>query len=139
MGKSLFDKVWDEHTVAALSETRDQLFIALHLVHEVTSPQAFQALRERGLPVKYPERTVATVDHIVPTEQQHLRPYGDPLAEEMLQALEDNTGAFGLPFFGLDSEARGIVHIIGPEAAAAVFHAAGRGRTGVLSVLVPPP
>ncbi|MEE4313809.1 MAG: 3-isopropylmalate dehydratase large subunit [Desulfofustis sp.] len=115
MGKSLFDKVWDEHKVAALSETRDQLFIALHLVHEVTSPQAFQALRERGLPVKYPERTVATVDHIVPTEQQLVRPYGDTLAEEMLQALENNTKDFGLPFFGLDSAAQGIVHIIGPE------------------------
>ena len=63
MGKNLFNKVWDLHKVASLSETRDQLFIGLHLVHEVTSPQAFQALRERGLPVKYPERTVATVDH----------------------------------------------------------------------------
>lgn len=67
MGKTLFDKVWDLHRVTALSETRDQLFIGLHLVHEVTSPQAFQELRERGLPVMYTDRTIATVDHIVPT------------------------------------------------------------------------
>ncbi len=115
MGTSLFNKVWEAHRVAALSPTRDQLFIALHLVHEVTSPQAFQALRERSLPVRYPERTVATVDHIVPTVQQTLRPYQDALAEAMLQAIEDNTAAFGLRFYGLDSDAQGIVHIIGPE------------------------
>ncbi len=115
MGKNLFNKVWDLHKVASLSETRDQLFIGLHLVHEVTSPQAFQALRERGLPVKYPQRTVSTVDHIVPTQQQLIRPYKDDLAEQMLQAIEQNTGDFGLRFFGLDSDSQGIVHIIGPE------------------------
>ncbi len=115
MGKNLFNKVWDLHKVASLSETRDQLFIGLHLVHEVTSPQAFQALRERGLPVKYPERTVCTVDHIVPTQQQLIRPYRDDLAEQMLQAIETNTTDFGLRFFGLDSDSQGIVHIIGPE------------------------
>ncbi len=115
MGKNLFNKVWDLHKVASLSETRDQLFIGLHLVHEVTSPQAFQALRERGLPVKYPERTVCTVDHIVPTQEQLIRPYKDDLAEQMLQAIETNTADFGLRFFGLDSDSQGIVHIIGPE------------------------
>jgi len=115
MGKNLFNKVWDLHKVAALSETRDQLFIGLHLVHEVTSPQAFQALRERDLKVKYPERTVATVDHIVPTQGQLIRPYQDDLAEQMLQAIETNTTDFGLRFFGLDSDSQGIVHIIGPE------------------------
>jgi len=115
MGKNLFNKVWDLHKVASLSETRDQLFIGLHLVHEVTSPQAFQALRERNLRVKYPERTVCTVDHIVPTQQQLIRPYKDDLAEQMLQAIETNTTDFGLRFFGLDSESQGIVHIIGPE------------------------
>ena len=115
MGKNLFDKVWDLHKVTSLSETRDQLFIGLHLVHEVTSPQAFEALRERGLPVKYPELTVSTVDHIVPTEQQLIRPYKDDLAEEMLAAIEENTKDFGIRFFGLDSDSQGIVHIIGPE------------------------
>ncbi|BDD88803.1 3-isopropylmalate dehydratase large subunit [Desulfofustis limnaeus] len=115
MGRTLFTKVWDAHRVAALSVTRDQLFIALHLVHEVTSPQAFQALRERGLAVKYPQRTIATVDHIVPTLQQQIRPYDDSLAEEMLQALETNTREFGVRFLGLGSDHQGIVHIIGPE------------------------
>jgi len=113
MGKNLFNKVWDLHKVASLSETRDQLFIGLHLVHEVTSPQAFQALRERNLPVKYPGRTLATVDHIVPTQNQLVRPYRDDLAEEMLVAIEDNTRDFGIQFFGLDSDSQGIVHIIG--------------------------
>jgi 3-isopropylmalate/(R)-2-methylmalate dehydratase large subunit len=115
MGKNLFNKVWDLHKVEQLSETRDQLFIGLHLVHEVTSPQAFAALRERGLKVKYPERAIATVDHIVPTQDQFIRPYQDTLAEEMLQAIEVNTKEFGIEFFGLDSESQGIVHIIGPE------------------------
>jgi len=115
MGKNLFNKVWDLHKVASLSETRDQLFIGLHLVHEVTSPQAFQVLRERGLPVKYPDLTIATVDHIVPTVNQGLRPFGDSLAEEMMQAIENNTSEFGVKFLGLDSDSQGIVHIIGPE------------------------
>lgn len=115
MGKNLFNKVWDLHKVASLSETRDQLFIGLHLVHEVTTPQAFQALRERGLKVKFPERTVSTVDHIVPTQGQLIRPYQDELAEQMLQAIEQNTADFGIRFFGLDSDSQGIVHVIGPE------------------------
>ena len=115
MGKNLFNKVWDLHKVASLSETRDQLFIGLHLVHEVTSPQAFQALRERNLRVKYPERTLATADHIVPTQNQFIRPFVDDLAEEMMTAIEENTKDFGIQFFGLDSDSQGIVHIIGPE------------------------
>jgi 3-isopropylmalate/(R)-2-methylmalate dehydratase large subunit len=115
MGKNLFNKVWDLHKVTALSETRDQLFIGLHLVHEVTSPQAFAALRERNLSVKYPDRTLATVDHIVPTQKQLFRPYKDDLAEKMLVAIENNTTDFGIQFFGLDSDSQGIVHIIGPE------------------------
>ena len=115
MGKNLFHKVWDLHKVAALSTTRDQLFIGLHLVHEVTSPQAFQALRERNLSVRYPDRTVATVDHIVPTLNQQIRPFQDLMAEEMMCAVESNTTDFGIRFFGLDSDSQGIVHIIGPE------------------------
>ena len=115
MGKNLFHKVWDLHKVAALSTTRDQLLIGLHLVHEVTSPQAFQALRERNLPVRYPDRTVATVDHIVPTLNQRIRPFRDLMAEEMMCAVENNTTDFGIRLFGLDSDSQGIVHIIGPE------------------------
>ena len=111
---TLFDKVWDLHAVGTLETGETQLFIGLHLVHEVTSPQAFQMLEERGLPVLHPERTFATVDHIVPTDRQ-ARPLSDPLAEEMYQALERNVARHGIAFFGLDSEYQGIVHVIGPE------------------------
>ena len=111
---TLFDKVWDLHAVGTLETGETQLFIGLHLVHEVTSPQAFQMLEERALPVLHPERTFATVDHIVPTDRQ-ARPLSDPLAEEMYQALERNVARHGITFFGLDSEYQGIVHVIGPE------------------------
>jgi len=111
---NLLNSVWERHKVATLPSGQDQLFIGLHLIHEVTSPQAFQMLEERGLPVLYPDRTVATVDHIVPTADQS-RPFADPLAEEMIQALERNTTAHGIQYFGLDSSYQGIVHIVGPE------------------------
>ncbi|HIK35898.1 MULTISPECIES: 3-isopropylmalate dehydratase large subunit [unclassified Thermosynechococcus] len=111
---TLFDKVWEQHTVATLPSGQTQLFIGLHLIHEVTSPQAFAMLRERGLPVLYPQRTVATVDHIVPTDTV-ARPLQDALAEEMLQALEANCRAHNIPFFGIGSGRQGIVHVIAPE------------------------
>jgi len=114
MGTSLLNKVWDLHKVGTLPSGQDQLFIGLHLIHEVTSPQAFQALADRGLSVMYPERTFATVDHIVPTLDQS-RPFQDALAEAMMQAIERNTKEHGIRFFGLSSEDQGIVHIIGPE------------------------
>ncbi len=114
MGKNLLNKVWDLHKVATLPSGQDQLFIGLHLVHEVTSPQAFQMLRERGLKVMHPERTFATVDHIVPTDSAR-RPFGDEMAEAMMRELEKNTREFGIRFFGLDTEDQGIVHVIGPE------------------------
>jgi 3-isopropylmalate/(R)-2-methylmalate dehydratase large subunit len=114
VSRNLFDMVWDMHKVATLSTGQDQLFIGLHLVHEVTSPQAFAMLAERGLKVLYPGRTFATVDHIVPTDDRS-RPFSDPLAEEMLGAIERNVRAHGIEFFGLDSGNQGIVHIIGPE------------------------
>ena len=114
MGKNLLDKVWDLHKVGVLPSGQDQLFIGLHLVHEVTSPQAFQALTDRGLRVLFPGRTFATVDHIVPTDTQ-ARPFADAQAEAMLQAIEGNTREHGIQFFGLGSPEQGIVHIIGPE------------------------
>lgn len=114
MSKNLFDKVWDLHTVTTLESGQDQLLIGLHLVHEVTSPQAFQMLRERGLKVLHPERTFATVDHIIPTLSQ-VRPFGDPMAETMMQELERNTKEHGIRFFGPETGQQGIVHIIGPE------------------------
>lgn len=111
---TLFDKVWDLHTVGTLPSGQTQLFIGLHLIHEVTSPQAFAMLRSRKLPVLFPQRTVATVDHIVPTADQ-ARPFADVLAEEMIQALEQNTKDYGIRFYNVGSGKQGIVHVIAPE------------------------
>jgi len=111
---TLYDKVWELHRVAELPGGSTQLFIGLHLIHEVTSPQAFAALRDLGLGVRHPERTVATVDHIVPTTSQ-ARPFADPLAEEMLATLEANCAAHGIALHGLGSGRQGIVHVIAPE------------------------
>ncbi|MBE9103132.1 3-isopropylmalate dehydratase large subunit [Vacuolonema iberomarrocanum] len=111
---TLFDKVWEAHTVGVLPSGQTQLFIGLHLIHEVTSPQAFAMLRERGLKVMFPERTVATVDHIVPTENQ-ARPFVDRLAEEMMVELEQNAKENGIRFYNIGSGNQGIVHVIAPE------------------------
>ena len=114
MGRSLFEKVWDLHTVRELPTGQTQLFIGLHLIHEVTSPQGFQMIRAAGLPVLHPERTFATADHIIPTDGR-ARPLGDPRAEEMLTALEENTRESSIPLFSMGSGDQGIVHVIGPE------------------------
>ncbi|MDK2791467.1 MAG: 3-isopropylmalate/(R)-2-methylmalate dehydratase large subunit [Deferribacteres bacterium] len=114
MGKNLFQKVWDLHKVADLPGGRVQLFIGLHLIHEVTSPQAFAMIKEMGLKVAFPDRTFATCDHIIPTDDTK-RPFQDPLAEEMMQALEKNTKEHGITFFGPESGYQGVVHIVGPE------------------------
>jgi len=113
-GRSLLHKVWDAHTVRELPSGQTQLFIGLHLIHEVTSPQAFGMLREMGLPVRFPSRTFATVDHIIPTRSQQ-RPLADSLAEEMLVALEKNTAEAGIRLFDTESGRQGVVHVIGPE------------------------
>ncbi len=114
MGRTLLDKVWEAHTVRELPGGQTQLFIGLHLVHEVTSPQAFQMLREQGLRVLFPERTVATVDHIIPTDTRR-RPYADEQAEGMMSAIERNCAEFGIRFFNANSGQQGIVHVLGPE------------------------
>jgi len=114
MGKTLLQKVWDLHTVRQLPTGQTQLFIGLHLVHEVTSPQAFDALRERGWKVARPDRTFATVDHIVPTLERK-RPFLDVIAEDMIASLERNCRDFGVRLAGLDDDRQGIVHVIGPE------------------------
>ena len=114
MGKTLLQKVWDLHTVRRLPTGQTQLFVGLHLVHEVTTPQAFDMLRARGIGVAFPDRTFATTDHIIPTLDQ-ARPFADPLAEAMLSALERNCEEFAIPFWNLDSDRQGIVHVIGPE------------------------
>ncbi len=111
---TLFDKVWNLHAVGVLPSGQTQLFIGLHLIHEVTSPQAFAMLRERGLKVLFPEQTIATVDHIVPTENQ-ARPFADRLAEEMIQSLEQSCQEYNITFYNVGSGSQGIVHVIAPE------------------------
>ncbi|WP_336359332.1 3-isopropylmalate dehydratase large subunit [Haladaptatus sp. ZSTT2] len=111
---TLYDKVWDRHKVTTLPNGQDQLFVGLHLIHEVTSPQAFGMLRERDLEVAYPERTYATVDHIIPTADQS-RPYADDAAEEMMSELEENVREAGIQFADTSTGNQGIVHVIGPE------------------------
>lgn len=114
MGKNLFQKVWDDHVVRQLDSGQYQILIGLHLIHEVTSPQAFGMLKDKGLKVAYPERTFATVDHIIPTDDQS-RPLQDDMAEKMIQVLSDATSEHGIEFFPPESGSQGIVHIVGPE------------------------
>jgi 3-isopropylmalate/(R)-2-methylmalate dehydratase large subunit len=114
MAATLFQKVWDAHKVRTLPSGQTQLFVGLHLVHEVTTPQAFDMMRQHGWTVAFPERTFATVDHIVPTSSQK-RPFLDVMAEEMMGALERNCRAAGIKLWAPDSENQGIVHVIGPE------------------------
>ncbi|AGN00111.1 isopropylmalate isomerase large subunit [Salinarchaeum sp. Harcht-Bsk1] len=111
---TLYDKVWDQHKVTTLPNGQDQLFVGLHLIHEVTSPQAFGMLQERGLEVARPDLTHATVDHIVPTADQS-RPYKEDAAERMMAELEENVREAGIEFSDPDSGDQGIVHVIGPE------------------------
>ena len=114
---TLFQKVWNAHAVRVLSSGQTQLFVGLHLIHEVTSPQAFDMIRQHGWRMAYPERTFATVDHIVPTSSQR-RPFLDVTAEEMTVVLERNCRDFGIQLWTPGSpgdENQGIVHVIGPE------------------------
>ena len=114
MSMTLLDKVWEAHRVRELPNGATQLLIGTHLIHEVTSPQAFGMLRDLELKVLYPERTFATVDHIVPTDERE-EPFSDPLADEMIKALRKNCEEFGITFFDISSGRQGIVHIVGPE------------------------
>ncbi|MCA9626637.1 MAG: 3-isopropylmalate dehydratase large subunit [Myxococcales bacterium] len=114
MGRTLYEKVFDLHTVRRLPSGQYQLFIGLHLIHEVTTPQAFAMLEERGLSVAYPQRTFATVDHIIPTHSL-LRPFKDTQAEAMLSALEANVKQHGIRFYSQERQENGIVHVLGPE------------------------
>jgi len=114
MPATLFAKVWQAHSVRRLPNGQQQVFVGLHLIHEVTTPQAFDMLRARGLGVAMPDRTIGTVDHIVPTLDQR-RPFFDVMAEDMLSALERNCRAHGIRLLDLASGQQGIVHVIGPE------------------------
>jgi 3-isopropylmalate/(R)-2-methylmalate dehydratase large subunit len=114
MPQTLFEKVWNSHVVTQQPESPAVLYIDLHLVHEVTSPQAFTGLRERGLKVRRPERTVATMDHSIPTLDPSL-PIADPLAAAQIKQIETNAAEFGVRLYDMNSPQRGIVHVIGPE------------------------
>ena len=113
-GRTLLDRIWDAHCVLQEPGAPALLYIDLHLVHEVTSPQAFSVLRERGLHVRRPERTVATVDHSIPTDPGGVAS-ADPMAAEQIRTLERNARDFGITLYGEGDDRRGIVHVIGPE------------------------
>ncbi|MCB2407306.1 3-isopropylmalate dehydratase large subunit [Hymenobacter sp. BT178] len=114
MAKSLFDKIWDAHVVKAIPGGLEVFYIDRHLIHEVTSPQAFDELQERGLPLSRPAQILATADHNVPTRNQHL-PIQDPLSRSQVDKLTENCEKFGIELFGLGHQYQGIVHVIGPE------------------------
>src|SRR6266567_1754629 len=114
MPRTLFQKVWDEHVVSSPTGQPPLLYVDLHLVHEVTSPQAFDGLRVANRKVREPLRTIATVDHNIPTEPRGT-PILDPIAKRQIEALQANCREFGIRLFDMDSAEQGIVHIIGPE------------------------
>ncbi len=114
MGKTLFDKIWDAHVVNSIPGGMDVLYIDRHFIHEVTSPQAFDGLAKRGIPVFRPKQTIATADHNVPTRDQHL-PIREELSRFQVQKLTENCQKFGVELYGLGHPYQGIVHVIGPE------------------------
>src|SRR5436309_5475300 len=114
MPRTLFEKVWDAHVVRAAANEPALLYIDLHLVHEVTSPQAFAGLRQAGRRVRRPDLTIATIDHNVPTTDRSL-PIADPIAAKQIETLRRNCAEFGIQLFDINSNEQGIVHVIGPE------------------------
>jgi len=114
MGKTLFEKIWDAHVVRELPNGSSMLYIDRHLVHEVTSPQAFDGLRMAGRSIRRPELTFSTMDHNVPTTEDRLK-IEDPISKAQVDALEKNCHQFGVQLFGLEDDRQGIVHVIGPE------------------------
>ena len=114
MKKTLFEKVWEKHAVRELADGSTQLLVGTHLLHEVTSPQAFGMLRTLNLPVKYPSRTYATVDHIIPTDDRS-EPYKSATAYEMLTAIRKNCKDNGITFFDSTTGKQGVIHVVMPE------------------------
>ncbi len=112
--KTLFDKIWDEHIVRSIEDGPDVLYIDRHYIHEVTSPQAFNGLKERGIPVFRPDKTIATADHNIPTKDQHLA-IRNELARNQVETLSENCRIYGIELFGMNHPKNGIVHVIGPE------------------------
>ncbi|REJ07124.1 3-isopropylmalate dehydratase large subunit [Halobacillus trueperi] len=114
MGKTLYEKIWDRHVVESRENEPDLIYIDLHLIHEVTSPQAFDGLKKENRTVRRPELTLATMDHSIPTENREF-PFQDPGAQLQVEALEKNCKEFHIPLFNLGSDRQGIVHVIAPE------------------------
>lgn len=112
--KTLFDKIWDGHVVRSIDKGPDVLYIDRHYIHEVTSPQAFNGLKARGIPVFRPDRTIATADHNIPTINQHL-PISNELSRTQVEKLDENCSTYGIQYFGINNPKNGIVHVIGPE------------------------
>jgi 3-isopropylmalate/(R)-2-methylmalate dehydratase large subunit len=112
--KTLFDKIWDAHVVHSVESGPDVLYIDQHYIHEVTSPQAFNGLKKRGIPVFRPERTLATADHNIPTINQD-QPIKDLLSRNQVEKLAENCKTYGIEFYGLNHPRNGIVHVVGPE------------------------
>jgi len=112
--KTLFDKIWESHVVKSIEDGPDVLYIDRHYIHEVTSPQAFNGLKERGIPVLRPGKTIATADHNIPTKDQHLQ-IRDQLSRTQVERLSENCKKYGIELFGLNDPKNGIVHVIGPE------------------------
>jgi 3-isopropylmalate/(R)-2-methylmalate dehydratase large subunit len=112
--KTLFDKIWDSHVVKSIEDGPDVLYIDRHYIHEVTSPQAFNGLKDRGIPVFRPDKTLATADHNIPTKDQNL-PITDLLSRNQVDKLSENCRMYGIELFGLNHPNNGIVHVIGPE------------------------
>lgn len=115
MGKTLFEKIWDDHIVEELPGGEVLLYIDRHLIHEVTSPQAFEGLRLQNRKVRHPELVFATADHNIPTDSRDLDKITDPVARLQVDTLEKNCKEAGITYYGLDSDRQGVVHIIGPE------------------------
>jgi 3-isopropylmalate/(R)-2-methylmalate dehydratase large subunit len=114
MGKTLFDKIWDKHVVTAVTDGPTQLYIDRHYCHEVTSPQAFQGLRNRDLKFLRPEKTFCIPDHNIPTINQE-KPIEDPISRNQVETLTQNANEFGITLFGLGHKKNGVIHVVGPE------------------------
>src|SRR5262249_8677279 len=112
--KTLYDKIWDAHIVVPETDAPAILYIDMHLIHEVTTPQAFTGLKQRGLKVRRPDKTVGTMDHSIPTTSRSLTGF-DEIAAHQVRTLEANCKEFGVPLYDLNSPKQGIVHVIGPE------------------------
>src|SRR5881409_1042158 len=112
--KTLYDKIWDSHIVVPETDAPAILYIDLHLIHEVTTPQAFTGLRKRGLKIRRTDKTFATMDHSIPTSSRSLSGF-DEMAANQVRTLAANCAEFGVPLFDLNSPKQGIVHVIGPE------------------------